>query len=357
MRTMVHSGFAPSTTQIDCRGLVVGSAAQREQALEEAVYEAAGNLHREGFTVFRIGRLRLSVDDSRELAAHVAERLRRTLIRLGAPRDTRLEIDKPQETVVPSGFPTRTLLPHHDGQHCSYLTPSLDDVPAWDPALREFGATGYTTTPAHKMYQGIFLAAAGEGLSATPYYDWLGIIGDVFDRRGNRAEGDRTTALAAWLGENLRAAVKSQSDHGCPYPSLGAFLGLVEPLWNGLSFHHAEAGLSDAHRLRFPAAIPLSERCACGLCEGEMARLFCNQVFMATGLTWSEFRRRWEVLAPGDQCDLLFGHNLTLLHGGLAGGPSRIIEPLCLVVDSPTGPEYERWLAASWRRALPGERR
>lgn len=355
MHTLLPAAFAPSVTQIDCRGLVEGSATQRESALENIAQDAAGTMHSIGFVVFRIGRLRLSADDSREVAEQVARRLRKVLVELGAPRDMRLEIDKPQETVVPSGFPTRTLLPHHDGQHCSYLTPSIDDVPTWDPSWREFGSTGYTTTPAHKMYQGIFLADAGQGLSATPYYDWLGILGDVFDRRDGRAPGNRTMALAAWLGENLRRAIESQPVHGCPYPSFGAFLGLVEPLWNGLSFHHAEARLPGKERLRFPEAIPLSERCACGLCNGEMARLFCNQVLMGTGLTWSEFRNKWEILAPGDQCDLLFGHNLTMLHGGLAGGTSRVLEPLCLVVDSPMGSEYERWLAASWRRMLPGE--
>jgi hypothetical protein len=133
-------------------------------------------------------------------------------------------------------------------------------------------------------------------------------------------------------------------------------LGLEEPLWHGLSFHHSEAVLTKEDRGRYPAAVPLAGRCACGECSGEAARLFCHQVLMATGLPWAQFRRRWEVLAPGEHCDVLFGHNLTMLHGGLAGGPGRIIEPLCLVMDTPAGPEYERWLAASWRRSLPGVR-
>ncbi|MYT77475.1 hypothetical protein YW3DRAFT_06456 [Streptomyces sp. MnatMP-M77] len=84
-----------------------------------------------------------------------------------------------------------------------------------------------------------------------------------------------------------------------------------------------------------------------------MARIFCHQVLMATGMNWDAFRSRWEILMPGEQGDLIFGHNLTMLHGGLAGGAGRIIEPLCLVVDTPDGLDYEEWLAASWRRTLP----
>jgi hypothetical protein len=85
-----------------------------------------------------------------------------------------------------------------------------------------------------------------------------------------------------------------------------------------------------------------------------VARVFCHQVLMATGLTWDAFRERWEVMVPGEHCDLLFGHNLTMLHGGLAGGARRVLDPLCLVVDRPTGPAYEQWLATSWRRAETG---
>jgi hypothetical protein len=70
-------------------------------------------------------------------------------------------------------------------------------------------------------------------------------------------------------------------------------------------------------------------------------------------MPWPEFRRRYEIMVPSERYDLVIGHNLTMLHGGLAGGPDRLLEPLCLVVDEPSGADYERWLAASWRRMLP----
>ncbi|MBM9508485.1 hypothetical protein [Actinacidiphila acididurans] len=346
--------FTPSEARFDCTDLVSGSEDRREQALDDLAAASVDVIHRVGYAVFRIGRLRLGVEESRRLSTALAERIRAALIARGAPAQMRLEIDRPQQTYVPEGFSTRTLLPHHDGQHCSYLTPSLQDAPDWDPAWREFGSSGYTTTPAHKMYQGIFLPDVGEGLSVTTYYDFLGVIDDVLDRRGIDLGDDRPAAAARWIGDNLRRGLERQPEHGCVYPSFGAMLGLEEPHWHGLSFHHSEAVLTKEERVRFPAAVPLTQRCACGECEGEAARLFCHQVLMATGLTWAQFRRRWEVLAPGEHCDLLFGHNLTMLHGGLAGGPGRIIEPLCLVMDNPSGAEYERWLAASWRRALPG---
>ncbi|WJK36072.1 hypothetical protein [Solwaraspora sp. WMMA2065] len=344
--------FAPAAAFIDCSDLPSAAERERPDLADRLSGRAVDLLHDIGFAVFRIGRLRLGVDESRRIALDLAQRIRRTLIFRGAPADMRLEVDKPQSTYVPAGFFTRTLLPHHDGQHCSYLTPSRLDMPEWDPAMREFGTTGYTTTPAHKMYQGIFLADPGEGLSVTTYYDWISIVHEVLGARGIK-DADDTVTAARWLGENLRTAVLRQPEHGCPYPSYGAMLGLGETMWHGLSFHHSESPLSSADAERFPAAVPLSRRCACGRCEGDAARLFCHMMLSATGSTWSELRERWEVAAPGEHCDLLIGHNLTMIHGGLRGGPGRVLEPLCMVVDKPEGTEYERWLSAAWRRSLP----
>lgn len=345
--------FTPAEARIACDDLVRGSDSDREDALVRLTGQAAELLHRTGFVVFRVGALRLDVDESRKIAHLLTDRLCATLIARGAPPDMRVERDAAQRTWVPGDAATRTLLPHHDGQHCSYLTPSVEDDPGWNPAWREFGSSGYTTTPAHKMYQGIFLPSTGDGLSVTTYYDWVGVIHDVLARRGLTDAEQPVAGAARWLGRNLRTALDAQPDHRCPYPSLAGMLGVTGPLWNGISFHHAEAELSPEIRRRHPEAIPLAQQCCCGSCEGETARLFCHQVTVATGMTWSQFRSRWEVLAPGEHCDLLFGHNLTMLHGGWAGGGARIIEPLCLVVDEPRGPEYERWLAASWRGRLP----
>ncbi|MEH1015107.1 hypothetical protein V6U90_18580 [Micromonospora sp. CPCC 206060] len=347
--------FAPAELHLDCATLVTGGADVPGHALRELAARAAQAVHRHGFVVFRIGRLRLGIEQSRRLAAELSEALRVELIARGAPDEMRLEQDRAQQTYVPAGCATRTLLPHHDGQHCSYLTPSLADEPDWAPQWREFGTSGYTTTPAHKMYQGVFIADPGDGLSVTTYYDWLDILSTVYaERVGADPEQVRPEEVARWLGVNLRSALDQQSKHGCPYPSIGAMLGVGEPMWHGLSFHHAEEPLSGQQRASYPLAGPLTSGCPCGECVGDMARLYCHMLLTATGRTWWDCRRRWEVLAPSERFDLLFGHNLTMLHGGLAGGAGRVIEPFCLVVDTPAGSRYERWLAASWRRELPG---
>ncbi|HEY0641149.1 MAG TPA: hypothetical protein VGD67_26255, partial [Pseudonocardiaceae bacterium] len=301
-----------------------------------------------GFVLFRIGRLRWGAADSRALAVELTHRVRDELVLAGAPEGLRVEQDEPQATHVPAGHTSRTLLPHHDGQHCSYLTPSTHDDPDWRPQWREFGDSGYTTTPVHKAYHGVFIADPGDGLSVTTYYDWLDVLHTVYSERTGAPAGTRE--VARWLGTNLRAAVARRPLHGNPYPGLGGMLGLTGDVWHGVSLHHAEADLPADVRAAYPDTGPLAAACPCGDCVGEAARLHCHQVLLATGRRWRDFRRRWEVLVPGERFDLVFGHNLTMLHGGLAGSAGRVIEPLCLVVDDPAGPRYESWLAASWRR-------
>jgi hypothetical protein len=278
------------------------------------------------------------------------------LVDLGAPGALRLEIDKQQTTDIPSGSRIRTRLPHSDGQHCSYLTPSAEDVPGWDASLRTFSLSGYTTTAAHKLYQGIFITDPGHALSVTTYYDWLSIIADVRTlRRLDSDDGADPRAAARWLGDNLRHALALRSRHGCSYPSLGAMLGLTEEAFHGMGFANAEDPLPAEVGKKYPILWPMTQACACGTCIGETGRVFCHLLVQSAGMSWSAFRQRYEILVPGERYDLLFGHNLTMLHGGWAGGPDRLIEPLCLVVDEPSGTDYERWLAASWRRKLPAQ--
>jgi hypothetical protein len=346
--------FASPEQHLDCTTLATDVQRGPDGTLAKLVSMAAELLHDRGFVVFRIGRLRLDIQCSRELCRAISEALCEELVRSGAPQGMSVEQDRPQQTFIPPGYDTRTLLPHHDGQHCSYLTPSIFDDPDWPVEAREFGTSGYTTTSGHKMYQGVFIADPGDGLSITTYYDWLGVLATVWAERHDADPASvPIPTLARWLGGNQRAALARQAEHGCSYPSLGGQLGLTEPVWNGLPFHYAEGTVSAFDRERFPLAAALSERCPCGECQGETARLFCHQMLAATGRNWRQFRRRWEVLVPSERFDLLFGHNLTTLHGGLAGGPGRLIEPFCLVVDSPVGERYEQWLAASWRRRLP----
>lgn len=339
--------FAPAEACVDCTELA--SAAGTEEVARRLV----GAVERHGFAAARIGRLRWTEQASRRAAVLLMERVRDHLVAAGAPSALRLEVDRPQSTYVPAEAATRTLLPHHDGQHCTYLTPSRCDVPDFDPAWRTFGDRGYTTTPAHKLYQAIFVADPGEGLSVTSYYDLLTLVSDVRGRAGLPPTAADPVAAAGWLAENLRRARAAQVRHGCPYPSLGALLGSTEEAFHALSFHHAEQPLPTGSLDRYPQLKELIADCPCGECEGETGRVHCHLLAAVTGCHWRAFRRRYEVLVPSERFDLVLGQNLTLLHGGWAGGRSRLLEPLCLVVDRPEGAGYESWLARAWRRT-PG---
>jgi hypothetical protein len=342
--------FVWDSADLDCGSLL----ANPEDTVDDLVKRAVDSLHDKGVTVFRLGRLRLGEEDSRRLGLLIARRICEMLVALGAPKALRLEIDKQQTTDVPSSAQIRTRLPHFDGQHCSYLTPSAEDVPGWDAALRTFSFSGYTTTAAHKLYQGIFITDPGHALSVTTYYDWLSIIADVRRLRHIDSDDDGgPRAAARWLGDNLRRTLALLPSHGCSYPSLGAMLGLTEEAFHGMGFANAEDPLPAEVGKRYPILWPMTQACACGTCIGDTGRVFCPLLVQSVGMTWPAFRQRYEILVPSERYDLIFGHNLTMLHGGWAGGPGRLIEPLCMVVDEPSGTDYERWLAASWRRMLP----
>jgi hypothetical protein len=344
--------FVPGSADLDCGSLV----SNPEDTVDDLVRRAMECLHDGGVTVFRLGRLRFGGDDSRRLALLIANRLRESLIGLGAPRALRLENDRVQTTDIPSGVEIRTRLPHFDGQHCSYLTPSTEDDPEWDAALRTFSSSGYTTTAAHKLYQGIFITDPGHALSVTTYYDWLSVIADVRRLRHlDSGEGADPGAAARWLGDNLRRGLARQPSHGCSYPSLGAMLGLTEEAFHAMGFANAEDPLPAEVGTKYPILWPMTQQCPCGTCVGDTGRVFCHLLMQSVGMSWPAFRQRYEILVPSERYDLIIGHNLTMLHGGWAGGPDRLIEPLCLVVDDPSGTDYERWLAASWRRTLPAQ--
>jgi hypothetical protein len=329
---------------INCSAMI--EPASRERAAARIGELAAEQVERHGFVIFKIGALRLDEDTSRQIAHRLAAALHTALIAAGAPQEMYVEIDRSQRTAVPEPFQVRSLLPHSDGQHSSYLTPSILDVPNWDPAMRIFSDRGYTTTHVHKMYQGIFIADPGEGLSATTYYDWLRILDDV---RSMRQE-TRPAGTPEWLGWNLRRCIEGASVLGVTYPTLAGMLGLTEECLVATPLLHCEDPLPAAAVEEFPLLRSLKSSCACGGCVGDIRRVFCHVVMLATGMPWPAFRGRYEILAPSERFDMLFGNNLTMLHGGLAGGRNRLIEPICLAVNKPAGAAYERWLSRAWRR-------
>lgn len=174
--------FLPNTQRIDCS--VLQDESRLGQELPGLASAATDVLEEHGVVVFRIGRLRLGEEESRHRAYCVAEAMRRELVARCAPDKLSVEYGKVEKTIFNGDHPTRTMLPHHDGGHTSYLTPSALDEPDWPVQRPSFADAGYSTTPAHKMYQSIFIVDPGEGLSVTTYYDWLRIIEDSRTAQG-----------------------------------------------------------------------------------------------------------------------------------------------------------------------------
>jgi hypothetical protein len=315
---------------------------------------AAGHrLRRDEAVVFAISEVGPSEQTARELAIAIATALAANLVEDGLPRDARIEVDVPQATNAPADHPTRTLLPHHDGGHCSYLTPSLVDVPDWQAAERTFSDEQYCTTAAHKLYQGILVLEPGDGRSVTAYYPWIQLIARAFERR--YARPGTTVELAIWLGENLRAAHRGRPASGAHYPSMAACLGARADLALAVVPHCAEEELDSAHLERYPDLARMARSCPCGLCPGPSGRVLCHLLGGVLGLTWTRLRQL-ELALESRRFDFVLGHNLTLLHAGIEGGRSRALLPVSVVLDTPAGPDYEAWLARQWRSKGQGYR-
>jgi hypothetical protein len=290
--------------------------------------------------VFQIGALRLPLAESRALALAVAATIKEALQRRGAPRALRLEVEEGKDTYVVAGHQTRTLLPHHDGAHRSYLTPSTHEDPGWDPALRTMSDQAITTTCCHNLYQGFFVADPGEGLSVTTFYDKVAILREACTRAGGNPS---LAEVAGWAGANVERAWTRRHLDDIRYLTLGAALGAPGRAFAAVPVHWAEAPFTPDQleafaELRAYAASP---------CPAEA---FLDDLLrQALGLGWEAFRAEHERCIVSERFDYVLGHNLTNLHGGLMGGPTRHLEPISLVVDEPRGEEYEGWLSRSWR--------
>ncbi|HEU5226571.1 MAG TPA: hypothetical protein VFU49_02085 [Ktedonobacteraceae bacterium] len=297
--------------------------------------------------VFAIGKLRLSEEASRALAHAIATAVCQALQRRGAPASMEVEIDRPQGSTVRPDRQVRTLLPHHDGGHCSYLTPSLLDDPEWDVRLRVFSNEigKYTTTPAHKLYQGIFIVNPGEGLSVTTYYDLLRMLRQAYTRTIGQPPAS-VAQLVSWLGNTIRGSLALPAQHQSRYLAIGAALGSHHLAHHGIAVHYAEADFTVQEIERFPELKHFNSDDTLAPTERFLSQLLIETL----GMSWQEFRAQCEICVPSERFDVVFGHNLTLLHGGLMGGPGRLLEPICMVIKHASGADYEDWLAQAWRR-------
>jgi hypothetical protein len=299
--------------------------------------------------VFRIGKLRLTHEESRSIAVRIADLILHALRSRGVPKRAFIEIDRIRPVKVWK-HQVRTLLPHTDGAHCSYLTPSLLDVPNWDVHLRTFSYRDFSTTGMHKMYQGIFIVDPGNGISVTTYYDWLKVLSYAYSLASHKREFP-IEELQLWLGQNIRNAIENQPLHKNRYLSIGAALGSKRVSYQGTVIHAAEEELTLQEKTMFPelsmldASLHQSKNWM--IARTQFLSMILSDVL---GMTWKDFRAAYEICVPSERFDYVLGHNLVLLHGGLMGGPARRLEPISVAIDLPRGDDYEQWLSRAWRR-------
>jgi hypothetical protein len=255
--------------------------------------------------------------------------------------------DESRGTPVAPFHGGRFLLPHQDGGHCSFLTPSRFDHDDVSPDDRVFSSTVYWKRPSHKMYQGFIITNPGTPPGETYYYDVFALLADAFSVRYGRAP--RFADLTAFTLDNIRFSRRHQSTHGSRYVTLGALLGSPELAQHVMpSGPRAESEFWPAQYMAVPALCDMTDRCPCGTCNGPGARVFCHACVQTLGQSWPKMRETYEVAVVGARYDLLIGNNITQLHAALSSA-SRTIRPMCMVIDRPEGEAYERWLATQWR--------
>lgn len=320
------------------------------RAIEAVADRATDALLGQDILVIELGTLACPLERSRQIAQQLARAMLSPLHRAGLPPSLRIEVDVAQETFVPSGFETRMLVPHQDGGHVSYLTPSLLDDAGWDPGMRRFAPYGHCeySTQTQKIYQGLFIAEQGSTAATIAFYPVLDMLLDAFkDAHGHEPS---LPELIAWYGGNLRKSFDSRARHGGHYPTLAAFTGSERDEYLGVAPHCAEAPLEAELLERFPKLDELAHRCACGTCTGPAGRVFCNMLADVLGRHWLSFQSRYQSHALQTQPrDLVLWNNLACLHAGFDGSRTRVLEPIGFVVDEPSGESYEAWLRSAWR--------
>ncbi|KZM50317.1 hypothetical protein [Labrenzia sp. OB1] len=268
------------------------------------------------------------------------------------PSETYVEFDQEScGTPVATFHKRRFLLPHSDGGHQSYLTPSRRHRPGFDARDRLFSNKWYFKRASHKMYQGFIITNTGQPPGTTYYYSLFAALELAY--RHQTGDSDAGLGeLAGFCERNIRNALDLRSTHRSRYPTIAAILGARDPEFHVLtSGPRAESELWPEQYASMPKLCEMADACPCGTCDGPGMRLFCHQCFECTGLSWPEFRDRLEVSAVADRYDLLMGNNLTLLHAA-DSATERTILPVCFVIDQPETIDYENWLASQWERSF-----
>lgn len=326
------------------KALLRGRPTEASAAARRVAGQMANTIDALGYCRVRLGALRLSMDVTSSIARTLVAELRAKLADEGClPAPVTVECDEPDTTAVVDGFAYRTRLPHTDGQHATYLTPSRFDAPYFDSARRRFGPEGHTSA-SHKLYAGIVVFDPGVGLSITTFLDAVVLAVRAFEHDARRVLDD-LGEVARWQGANVAAAHARRRSHGSRYISiLGLFHPDGDPSSEGLNLSIAETGLGNVAERK-----PGRPNCACGRCSCDTEAAFCGQVAKAFGVGWHELREEHEYALGSDQGDLLFWDNVTMLHGAVLGSAGRTLMPIYLSLERPAGFTYERWLFDRWR--------
>jgi len=320
----------------------------------DAIDAAAGALDRGDVLVIRTHPSDGTKGRAVRRASKVLRALRQHMVHnWSLPRSSRVELDAESRGVPVAPFRSRRfLLPHQDGGHCSFLTPSRLDCAGLSPEERVYSSTVYWRRPSHKMYQGFLVTEPGNTPGSTFYYNALAMLDDAFVHQQGRPPAN-IEELAGFALQNLRRSRELQSLHGSRYLTLGAFLGAREPAHHvSPSGPRAESEFWPAQYLSLPNLAALAEECPCGNCDGPGVRLVCHTCLETLGLSWPQVRARYEATIVAARHDLVIANNLTLFHAA-DSDELRTLVPMCIVTSEAAGHEYERWLARQWRNHTP----
>ncbi|MCS7476809.1 hypothetical protein ACFFQW_00905 [Umezawaea endophytica] len=268
------------------------------------------------------------------------------------PADAYVEVDEESygTPTAPEGR-SRFLLPHQDGAHSSFLTPRAVNDRHGITETRVYSNTVFFKRPSHKMYQGFLITRPGKFPGETYYYDLIAMLHDAYARRTGHPPRD-AVELELFLGDNIARSLELADVHRSRYLTVGSLLGSEHPAHHVLpSGPRAESELWPEQYASIPDIWRQVEACPCGLCEGPGARLMCHGVTATLGLSWPQTRARYEAAVTGERGDLLIGNNLTQKHAAFSARDRQIC-PVCVVVDTPVGPEYEAWLDQQWTQGF-----
>lgn len=334
-----------SVIEIDADGLASGSREAR------AVIEAAAHrLDRGDVLVLRTRPSDVATDRAIGDARVILEALRRHLVTAcSLPAGSEVELDAESRGVPVAPFHARRfLLPHQDGGHCSFLTPSRCDCADVAHGDRIYSSTVYWRRPSHKMYQGFLVTMPGRTPGTTFYYDALAMLGDAFRHQRGYCAGT-VAELGGFALENLRRSRALRRQHESRYLTLAAFLGAREPAHHvSPSGPRAESEFWPAQYVNLPNLPVLADACPCGACAGPGARVLCHGCRETLGMSWPQARARYETAIVAARHDLVLANNLTLFHAA-DSDEFRTLVPMCIVTARAGGDDYEHWLARQWR--------